>query len=32
MGLDNPVLIFLDFMVSVGLFALFRWAKGLREQ
>jgi len=28
--LESPVAMFIDFMVSVGIFALFRWAKSLR--
>ena len=29
-GMDNPFFLFLDLMVSIGIFALFRWAKNQR--
>jgi len=28
--LDNPFMMFLEFAVSVAIFALFRWAKNQR--
>ncbi len=28
--MDNPFYLFLDFAVSIGIFALFRWAKNQR--
>jgi hypothetical protein len=28
---DNPFLNFLELVASVGIFALFKWAKGLRN-